>query len=330
LTKAATMKKTISQLKNTFILLLLLVSASSYSQYEKVDAKVRTYPKSFSNPKQFADKINADFKTDTDKARAIFTWAAINIRYDLRAFYTQENGGIAYSYNSPEDKIRKDKAFRMDLVTKTLRSGKGVCEGYASLLTVVGEMTGLQAVIIPGTAKTHQSQIGKLPKASDHAWNAVKINGKWQLIDITWAAGIVNSATNKFEQHFNDVYFLTDPDKFFLNHFPDDEKWLLTDKSAEDFAALPFYYPEYLRSDYSLNADEGHILFPKNVAVKFNIQNLQQTDRVSYITSKDNMLDVLPVDSQNNFVIYPSTKLSGYLTIFVNEKPLVSYKIVRS
>jgi transglutaminase/protease-like cytokinesis protein 3 len=307
-----------------------LVSTFSYSQYENVDAIVKEYPRSFSNPQKLADKINADFSKPDEKARAIFTWIGSNVKYDMKAYYKISNNAIAYSYTTQEDKMEKDREFRLKLVNNTLRSGKAVCEGYSSLFTELCSLTGLESVIITGTSKSHYSQIGKLPTASDHAWNAVKIDGKWKLVDATWGAGIVDSETKKFRPYFNDSYFFTDPEKFFLNHYPDDEKWLMTDKSAEDFAALPFYYPQYLKSNYIINADLGFISFPKNVAVKFNIRNLQDSDRLYYITSRNNILDKLNVDSDNNFVIYPSPKLSGYLTIFVNEKPLVSYKIVRS
>lgn len=329
MTIAAVMKKIFPQIPSAFLLFFLFVSSISFAQYEKVDAIVRAYPKSFSASEKLAEKINTDFSKPDEKARAIFTWISLNIKYDLKAYYTTANNGVAYRYTTPEDKIEKDKEFRLKLVRSTLRTGKAVCEGYSSLFSNLCALSGLESVIITGTSKSHYSQIGKLPTASDHAWNAVKLNGKWELIDVTWGAGVVDSGTQRFKPYFNDSYFCTKPELFFLNHFPDDEKWLLTNKSAEEFAELPFYYPTYLKSDYEINADFGHIQFPKNTAVKFNIKNLNASDRLYYITSKDNVLDKLHVDADNNFIIYPSNKLSGYLTIFVNEKPLVSYKIIK-
>jgi transglutaminase/protease-like cytokinesis protein 3 len=309
-------------------LFLLLVSQAVFAQYETVDTKVRNYPR-FSDADKLAVRINSDFDTEAEKARAIYTWIATNIEYDMKALYSQQNGGIAFSYTTPEDRIQKERAFRLGLVKKTMRSRKAICEGYASLFTYLCAMTDLQAVIIPGTSKTSYTEIGKIPTEGDHTWNAVKIDGKWQLIDVTWAAGIVKGDQNKFTPYFNDAYFCTDPDLFFLNHYPDDKRWLLTRKSPQDFAELPFYYPTYLKSDYRINADKGAIIFPKDTGVRFNIENLNPGDELYYITSRDNTLDHLPVDENNNFVIPPGTKLSGYLTIFVNMKPLVSYKIIR-
>ena len=247
----------------------------------------------------------------------------------MKAFYAQQNGGIAFSYTTPEDRIVKERAFRLNLVKKTMRSGKAICEGYASLFTYLCAQTGLKAVIIPGTSKTSYTEIGKIPTEGDHTWNAVRIDGRWQLIDVTWAAGVVKGSENTFTPYFNDAYFCTDPDLFFLNHYPDDKRWLLTDKSPQDFAELPFYYPTYLKNGYRINADKGAILFPKNTGVRFNIENLNPGDELYYVTSRDNVLDPLEVDERNNFVIPPSAKLHGYLTIFVNTKPLVSYKIIK-
>ena len=57
LSGAPTMKKMISQ----FFLLLLLLSSPAFAQYAAVDAKVRSYPTSFSDADKLASRINADF-----------------------------------------------------------------------------------------------------------------------------------------------------------------------------------------------------------------------------------------------------------------------------
>jgi transglutaminase/protease-like cytokinesis protein 3 len=213
-------------------LFLLLGTQAVFAQFETVDAKVRSYP-NFSDADKLAERINADFDTEAKKARAIYTWIATNVSYDMKAFYAQQNGSIAFSYTTPEDRIQKERAFRLNLVKKTMHSGKAICEGYASLFTYLCAMTDLQAVIIPGTSKTSYTEIGKIPTEGDHTWNAVKIGGQWQLIDVTWAAGVVKGSESKFTPFFNDAYFFTDPDLFFLNHYPDDKRWLLTPKSAQ-------------------------------------------------------------------------------------------------
>src|SRR5690606_21751730 len=104
--------------------------------------------------------------------------------------------------------------FKDQIVMKTWRSKKGLCHGYSELYNYVAKRVGLESIMIPGTSKSHPTHIGKLPTVADHAWNAVKTNGKWHLIDVTWAAGGIDGATKKFVSKFNDSYFFTDPEVF--------------------------------------------------------------------------------------------------------------------
>ena len=57
---------------------------------------------------------------------------------------------------------------------------------------------------------------------------------------------------NLFKFYFNDAYFFTNPDRFFLNHYPADEKWLLVAKSKTDFAPLPVFFGGYFQNNYEI------------------------------------------------------------------------------
>ncbi|HEX8268989.1 MAG TPA: transglutaminase domain-containing protein [Flavobacterium sp.] len=317
-----------------FIILsfLFLIFGSAYSQdYSAVDTKVKSYP-IFAKPELLANKINADFNTEDDKARAIFTWIASNIKYDMVEY--MGTGGVkqvAFTYRTPEEKARKVKQFNMEIVSKTWRTRKAICHGYAELFNHLAELTGLESKMIPGTSKSHPTQIGKFPSVADHAWNAVKTNGKWHLIDATWAAGGVDGATNKFFEKFNDSYFFTDPEIFFLNHFPEDDKNLMSNKTREEFAALPLYYGDYLESDFTIEAPNKGIITAKSANVPFRFKNLS-ADRISYVLSNNNVFKgVIPVRNGDisEFDIFLDKNFSGYLTIFVDGSSVVSYKIQR-
>lgn len=56
--------------------------------------------------------------------------------------------------------------------------GKAVCEGYAKLFQYLCCRTGINATQISGTAD-----------GGGHMWNAVKIDGDWYEIDVTWDDG---------------------------------------------------------------------------------------------------------------------------------------------
>jgi transglutaminase/protease-like cytokinesis protein 3 len=86
----------------------------------------------------------------------------------------------------------------------------------------------IKCEVISGYAKGYGykpgDEIGR--GETNHAWNAVEIEGQWFLVDSTWAAGSINSS-NRFEKSFSNFYFLTDPEKFIVSHFPQDPKWQL-------------------------------------------------------------------------------------------------------
>lgn len=314
----------------TFVLLLLLVSSTAFSQdYTRIDNLVQAYPKSFSNPQKLSDKINADFTTEIDKVRAAYTWIAHNIKYDLNAYKSGSNM-IAYSYSGEADRLAKEQKYRLEYAEKTMRTKKGVCQDYSALFHVVCDQIGVKCIDIIGTSKSHPAQIGKLPKASDHEWNAVKIGDKWKLIDVTWASGSVDTQTGKFQSDFNGGYFLTEPEVFFLNHFPDDKRLLMVDKTDQDFAALPLYYGPYIKNDYEFASPlYGIISIAKTSVIPFQIIDFPG-GKLSYVfTNEGRIRDIQSVKKGNatEFDIPMNARSRGYLTVYVDNQAVVTYKI---
>ena len=305
-----------------------MVSAQDFSS---VDARVTAYPNSFASPEKLAEKINSDFDTPVEKARAVYTWIAKNVRYDLNEMRANQGGKVAFSYRTQEEKERKLRQYNLDLATRTMKTKKGVCRGYTALYDRVASLVGLETVTIPGTSKSHPTHIGKLPTAADHIWNAVKINGKWQMIDVTWGSGSVNSATGKFVNKFNDGYFFTDPDLFFLNHFPDEPKWLPANKSAQEFAGLPLFSGEYVGSDLRITFPKSGTL-PNNYVIPFKMENLK-SNNVAYALSSDGRIHMATVRRNGTIAEFdvPLAKgASGYLTIFVDQESVATFRVKKS
>ncbi|RZJ67634.1 MAG: transglutaminase [Flavobacterium sp.] len=321
--------KKITNLNLPFV--LLFVTFASAQDFSSVDAKVSTYPASFSNPEKLAERVASDFSSDTAKARAIYTWIANNVRYDLNEYRSNQGGKVAFTYRSAEEKEKKLKQYNLDLAIRTMRTKKGVCRGYTALYDRVAELVGLETMTIPGTSKSHPTHIGKLPTAADHIWNAVKIGNEWKFIDVTWGSGSVDSQTGKFVNKFNPSYFFTDPDLFFLNHFPDEKKWLLTNRTAEEFAGLPLFSGQYIDSEYTITFPKSGIL-PNNHIIPFKIQNLK-TDRVAYALSKDGRIRIADVKKNGDvseFEVPLEKGASGFVTIFIDQESVATYKISAS
>jgi len=160
------------------------------------------------------------------RAKAIYRWISANIAYDTAAYFGR-SASMAYEPQA------------------VLKSGKAVCSGYAALFEYLASALGLEAVTIEGRAKGH----GYTPGASEigigHDWNAVKINGVWRLIDVTWAAGYV-SESGQFVAEFSPFWFDTPPELFVLWHLPVVADWQLLDKKVT--------YNEYLAQKWHSNS----------------------------------------------------------------------------
>jgi hypothetical protein len=172
------------------------------SPYALIDAKMDKIPDNLSTSTNgIAGYINENFKSENDKARAVFYWTASNIRYDIENITT-----INFAEVSP-DKIKN-----------TLLARKGVCIHYAEVFNDVAQNVGLQSYIIYGYTK----QNGKVDVLS-HAWCAAKIDKTWWLFDPTWGAGYVQN--NKFFKKINNLNFKVAPSQFISTHMPFDYLW---------------------------------------------------------------------------------------------------------
>lgn len=221
-----------------WVITLLLIGAVAYESYSltykpsdfaAIDERALSVPDSAKESlKSLTLYLIADAKTDLQKFRAIWRWITDNIAYDSVSF---ENG--VYPDADPE---------------ATFASGMGVCEGYSRLFLQMAKYAGLskKTVQVSGVSKGG----GYVPGAGftdrdGHAWNAVQLEGKWYLLDSTWGAGIVNNGT--FEKQYNEHYFLTPPEWFIFDHFPETKKWQLLKKpiTLEDFEQLYSPTPSY-------------------------------------------------------------------------------------
>ncbi|TGL58689.1 hypothetical protein EHQ58_10250 [Leptospira ognonensis] len=159
--------------------------------------------------------LTEPFKNDRDKVRVIFRWTADRIAYDWKSYLSG-----------------KSKASDANSVLKTRLS---VCEGYANLFTAMADKAGIESVVVSGFSKGLGYSPNQKFKVPDHAWNAVKLDGEWHLLDVTWASGVIEN--NSFKKVYNEYYYLTPPEQFINDHLPADKKWQLLSRpiSVNDF-----------------------------------------------------------------------------------------------
>jgi len=316
-------------MKNYFFSFFLLVITIGYSQnFTKVDSLVGLYPKNFNKIEDLVSKIALDFSSDEEKSRAIFYWICTSISYDVSYSERIEKEKLnAYSYKTEKERQQKEKKLITESATATFNSKKAVCYGYAALFREISKKLGFECELVQGDLKSNFSQINGTIQLN-HAWNVIKIRNEWKFIDCTIAAGNISSKTNEFVFKFNDTFFLTNPELFFLNHYPEDKKWLLINKSKEEYLKLPLYLPEFFQSNIKIISPVLGLLSNKE-NTKIILSNIiKQKDIVRCYFGNTNKFVILNHNEINNSYEIPLENIQDdYIILFVNKTPLVTFKI---
>jgi len=206
--------------------------------YEKYQLPIR-YIKTDNHALSIIDYKNESVKTltrrlientnnDFEKARSIYRWITKNIAYDVDSYFKN---------NIDYQKVQAENVLRTKL---------SVCSGYANLFNEMATAVGLKSEVVSGFAKGYGFEPGDKIGESNHAWNAVKIDKTWYLVDCTWGSGNIG-ADKKFNRSYTDFYFLTPPDHLIFSHFPDNSRWQLIKNqiSKIDFSNLPYVRPSF-------------------------------------------------------------------------------------
>ncbi len=238
-------------MRMTLTIWLLLLTATVFSQdrhadFSYIDRKVRSIQGT--NPKMLAKELTASYQSDLEKVRSIFRWITENISYFRMTPPTKrQKKRLAYQLPEPEDTLALQPL--MDRVAeKVLKERKAICEGYARLFKSLCDHAGIRAEIITGYARSEPTIVESRFR-SNHSWNAVNIEGRWYLLDVTWASGVTLFPTGEFLKYFDDYYFLTPPQKFIRHHYPDDLRWTLLEDLPlmSEFRHTPFKQRSFVK-----------------------------------------------------------------------------------
>lgn len=255
-------------------LLFIVIPNTIFSQtiddvdYSSIDNKALEIPYSKTeNTKDIADYFNSQFRTDSEKVRAVFIWVASTISYDLK-----------YSSETSENRDHK--------ILRALKTKKGICQNYAALFTDICNKMNVKSYVVEGYTKQNQ-----VVSRQSHAWSASLIDGVWFLYDPTWGSGYVMNG--QFEKQINSDYFQQNPNTFITTHMPFDYLWQFLEhpisnkefyegKRQKNSSRKIFSFTEVLKS-YE-NKDESEKLKETAIRIEKNgISNFQIAQRLSYI-----------------------------------------------
>lgn len=217
-------------MRYTLSLLLVLFALSTHAQTDTLIG--RTAPSSVTNDVQaLAEFLTQNADSEKEKANAIYNWVTHNIAFDIKA--------------------DKDPDRETPTAEEVLRSKSTTGDGYTILFEELCLAAGLDAVTIRGYGKTWLYDDGVEYYIPRSGWNAVLIDGRWELMNpvrgagsVSYAPGWLRKQLNKltkdkvlyvkngtFEFDYDPSYFMVDPIAYRYNYIPADPLWQLTEEA---------------------------------------------------------------------------------------------------
>lgn len=242
-----------------YLVALTLCALPSFSV--TMNSKVNLVPKSiretiFETPEEtlplLVKNLTANSSGASEKVRVLHDWICNNIAYNTDVF-TGNPGAQDYA--------------------TVLKKQKAVCSGYTNLMNKMCALAGVESIGIEGYSKGfgYRGTI-KDGQQCDHAWNAVKIGNKWQLIDVTWDAGFVDYKT--FVKHYSVEWLNLTQEQFSYSHLPKDEtkQFLSKPKSIETFVKEPYVRGAFFQYSFSFGEKKPDYINEISQAVKYGFK----------------------------------------------------------
>lgn len=225
-------------MKNQFILILLFFSISTFCQANKTRDLALEISSKDLTMSELVSLTNEKFKDSTEKAKFIYYWMGFNINYDYKLIAKKQSISLSeyqnlYSYNHYPAQV---------FIKRT-----GVCYGYSKLFKYFMDKFGIETEIITGHIRDERNHYVELESDFDytHAWNVIKLKGKWILVDTTWGTSL--------NQEVADFYFDIPPKRAVITHFPEKSEWQLLERplSLEEFNNSVYVNPIWFKVGFS-------------------------------------------------------------------------------
>ncbi|PKA82584.1 transglutaminase superfamily protein [Ulvibacter sp. MAR_2010_11] len=312
-------------IKQFTYLLLFLIGVTpliGFSQdYERIDATILLYPKTFEKAEDLSKFISRDFTTDEEKVRAMYSWIIQNIAYE-----PDEYKQFDFKFKNYRERNQKEEKTREKVISRTLQKGIAVCEGYAMLFEKLCELQGIQNYLVRGDTKTNFNDIGR-SFAKNHMWNVVYIDEEPYLFDLTWGAGRYNGKFIKEPSYF---YYKTAPGLFFKTHYPEmlEDAYIDNIVTREVFSTMPLIISERLKIE-DVEVPLNGIIRAEDYfdSVAFTINNASPSS-VSYSYGKEKIKLESFEKSQGRAKFSIPLELGvENLLIYFDDEPVLGYKI---
>lgn len=325
-------------MKGLLFFIFFLFAAPGFSQHR---AGYENNPDSMAA--EIVRTVTANDSTDLQKVYSIFKWITSNIDYSVGGRFGAYFPAFASDWDREyweDDTTNAIPSLDKRVSAIVLKKRVAVCDGYARLFKTLCVTAGIKAEVVSGFGRANGNERNF---TTNHRWNAVFVDSSWKLLDATWAAGYINY-NNRFQRNFNSYYFLTPPEKFFNDHYPEDQRWMLMPSIpvANEFKKGPFLFPifqKYFITSFSpvsgiINASVGDtIVF--ELETKYPYKTLWASD-FTYLDSASVMLlqccgmEKPKNEVTGNFVRYEYKVMSAdseWLHLVYDDEIIMRYKL---
>ena len=248
----------------TYLFFVLFITSTGIAQinvkqFENVDLYVKKLgPLTLLNVASIADTLTQKFSDKTLKSRAIYSWIANNIALDPKAVRSNDNKNI-----QPENVILNRKTTSL---------------GFSTLVQEMCSLADIRCLTVDGYSRFNTDQIGEMPEDLNHSWNVIQLStspSSWYYVDASKASGSLDKKFMVFTPSFSDCYFFSEKNIFNLDHFPDNNAWMLGNgsKTVKVFFDLPLIgIGAYNQKLISFFPEIGFIKSNTTKAVSFTIK----------------------------------------------------------
>jgi len=261
-------------MKKLILLLLLLFNLNSvFSQSDVINELINETDELNLDMWDFVEYAKDKITNKIELSKFFYYWIGKNVVYDKELIKRLDSGTItneAFHNSQDEHDVYENR--------------KGVCAGYANLYKWFMDEIDIEAVTISGHIRDERNHYVEL-NADDnfrHAWNAIKFDGKWSLVDTTW--GTSDNITQ------SEYYYNINPELLIISHYPEEEKWQLLEKplSLDEFNKSKFVKKIWFFSGYSdiptLKADDEfyYLVYKSNANKNYSVELMHSSDNSNF------------------------------------------------
>lgn len=261
---------------------------TSEQLFAVVNAGVRPIPESFSRAdiiykraKNILRDIITDDMSDATKLLCIYDYLITNVVYDhvLKDIYNDQN-------HPDHNNLSSFNSFYLEGV---FFDKVAVCDGIAKAFVLLARIEGIEAIKVSGI-------VGNV----NHAWNKVKVDGKWYIVDCTWG-----NYGNTEKEYLTHAYFMVS-----------DQDLMKTHKELDIYPVAQENYNYFKKKEYAQGKD---FYIDNKYEFEDMIDNVVKSSGVTYIEFYNNSglsVYIMMNYADVNYISYQKIEnINGHITL---------------